>query len=223
MDGLSEATLEKFIGMGFIHEFADLFHLCEYKEAIVEMEGFGEKSYAKLMEGIEKARKTTLPRVIYSLGIANIGLVNAKMLCKHFSYNIEAMLKADMEELSAVEGVGEVIASAFTEYMGKPENLERLERLCAELEMEVPRVEEGSQNLSGMSFVVTGTLVHYESRNELKEEIEKRGGKVAGSVTGKTICLINNDVNSASSKNKKAKELQVPILSEEDFIEKYLQ
>lgn len=222
IDGLSEATLEKFIGMGFVHEFSDLFHLDRYKEQIMEMEGFGEKSYTNLMDSIEKARKTTLPRVIYSLGIANIGLVNAKMLCRHFSYDKDALVAADAEELSSIEGVGEVIAAAFVEYMGKQENLDRLNRLCDELEIETPVVDESSQNLIGLSFVVTGSLIHYASRNELKDEIEKRGGKVTGSVTGKTECLINNDITSASSKNKKAKESGVPILSEDEFIQKYL-
>lgn len=222
MEGLSEATLEKFIGMGFIHEFADLFHLADYKEAIVEMEGFGEKSYQNLVDSIEKARKTTLPKVIYALGIANIGLVNAKMLCRHFDYNLEALVQAETEELSAIEGVGEVIANAFVEYMAQETNREKLENLCKELEIEVPVIEEGSQTLNGLSFVVTGSLNHYASRNELKDEIEKLGGKVTGSVTGKTECLINNDITSSSSKNKKAKELNVPILTEEDFIQKYL-
>ncbi|MBQ7781444.1 MAG: NAD-dependent DNA ligase LigA [Lachnospiraceae bacterium] len=222
MEGLSEATLEKFIGMGFIHEFADLFHLADYKEAIVEMEGFGEKSYQNLVDSIEKARKTTLPKVIYALGIANIGLVNAKMLCRHFDYNLEALVQAETEELSAIEGVGEVIANAFVEYMAQETNREKLENLCKELEIEVPVIEEGSQTLNGLSFVVTGSLNHYASRNELKDEIEKLGGKVTGSVTGKTECLINNDITSSSSKNKKAKELGVPILTEEDFIQKYL-
>ncbi|MED9903716.1 MAG: NAD-dependent DNA ligase LigA [Lachnospiraceae bacterium] len=222
IDGLSEATLEKFIGMGFIHEFADLFHLSEYREQIVEMEGFGEKSYLNLIGSIEKARNTTLPKVIYSLGIAGIGLVNAKMLCRHFGYQLDALMGADTEELSAIEGVGEVIAAAFVDYMSKEDNRERLYRLCRELIIEVPVIEEGSQTLSGLSFVVTGSLNHYASRSDLKEEIERLGGKVTGSVTGKTECLINNDVTSASSKNKKAKELAVPILSEEDFIQKYL-
>lgn len=222
IEGLSEATLEKFIAKGFIHDFADLFHLSAHKDEIVEMEGFGEKSYANLMESIERARKTTLPKVIYSLGIANIGLVNAKMLCRQYDYRLDALLSADEEELSAIDGVGEVIATAFVDYMKKVENRTRLDALLEELEIEAPKIQEGSQNLSSMSFVVTGSLNHYASRNELKEEIEKRGGKVTGSVTGKTVCLINNDVTSASSKNKKAKELQVPIMSEEDFIQKYL-
>lgn len=222
IDGLSEATLEKFIGRGFIHEFADLFHLSEHKEQIVAMEGFGEKSYLNLINSIEKARNTTLPKVIYSLGIAGIGLVNAKMLCRHFGYQVDALMRADMEELSAIEGVGEVIAAAFVGYMAKQDNREKLRRLCEELTIEVPVIEEGSQTLSGLSFVVTGSLNNYASRSDLKEEIERLGGRVTGSVTGKTECLINNDLTSSSSKNKKAKELSVPILSEEDFIQKYL-
>lgn len=223
MDGLSEATLEKFISMGFIHEFADLFHLSDYKEQIVEMEGFGEKSYQNLTDSIEKAKETTLPRLIYGLGIANIGVVNAKLLSRHFDYSMEAMMEATVEELSAVEGVGEVIAGAFAEYMSKEENRAQILRLMKELTIVIPKVEEGTQSLAGLSFVVTGTLNHYNSRNELKEEIEAKGGKVTGSVTGKTECLINNDITSASSKNKKAKELGVPILSEDDFLAKYMQ
>lgn len=222
MEGLSEATLEKFISMGFIHDFADLFHLADYREAIVEMEGFGEKSYQNLMESIEKSRHTTLPKVIYALGIANIGLVNAKILCRHFDYNLQALMQAEAEELSAIEGVGEVIAGAFTEYMHKEENRQKIETLCRELAIEVPQTDESEQTLSGLVFVVTGSLQHYASRNELKEEIERLGGKVTGSVTGKTTCLINNDSMSSSSKNKKAKELGVPIVTEEEFMENYL-
>lgn len=222
IDGLSEATLEKFISMGFIHEFADLFHLSAHKEQIVEMEGFGEKSYANLEASVEKARKTTLPRLIYSLGIANIGLANAKMLCRQFDYRLDALMDADAEALGETEGIGEVIAAAFVAYMAQPENREMLARLAEELEIEIPETDAGSLSLNGLSFVITGSLNHYGSRNELKEEIEKLGGKVTGSVTSKTECLINNDVTSSSSKNKKAKELQVPILSEEEFIQKYV-
>ena len=221
MEGLSEATLEKFISMGFIHEYADLFHLAEHQDAIVDMEGFGEKSYANLMDSIEKARNTTLPRLIYGLGIANIGLVNAKMLCRHFDYDMDALQSAKEEELSDIEGVGDVIAGAFVSYMNNPANREKIDHLLPELHLEKPESSTENQNLAGLSFVVTGTLNSFENRNALKEEIEKRGGKVTGSVTSKTECLINNDVTSSSSKNKKAKELNVPILSEEDFLQKY--
>ena len=221
MEGLSEATLEKFISMGFIHEYADLFHLAEHRDAIVDMEGFGEKSYANLMDSIEKARNTTLPRLIYGLGIANIGLVNAKMLCRHFDYDLDALQSAKEEELSDIEGVGDVIAGAFVSYMNNPANKEKIDHLLPELHLEKPESSTENQNLAGLSFVVTGTLNSFENRNALKEEIEKRGGKVTGSVTSKTECLINNDVTSSSSKNKKAKELNVPILSEEVFLQKY--
>lgn len=222
IDGLSEATLEKFIDQGFIQEYADLFSLDKYKEPITQMEGFGKRSYEKLIENINAARKTTLPRLIYALGIANIGIANAKMLCRHFDYDLEKMKQADKEELSAIEGVGEVIATAFVDYMHQTENLQKLEKLCAELEIEKPQINLLDQPLSGKTFVITGNLTFYESRNELKEIIEQLGGKVTGSVTSKTTCLINNNIASASSKNKKAKELNIPILTEEDFRKEYL-
>lgn len=222
IEGLSEATLEKFIAKGYIHEYADIFHLERYREEIVQMEGFGEKSYQNLSDSVEKARKTTLPRLIYSLGIANIGLANAKMICRQYRSNLTEMMSADVEGLSAIDGVGEVIATAFCEYFKNKENRTRLEHLLKELTLEKEEASAAEETLSGMSFVVTGSLQHYASRNELKEVIEKKGGKVTGSVTSKTVCLINNDISSASSKNKKAKELEIPILTEEQFIEKYL-
>ena len=221
IDGLSEATLEKMIDQGFIHEYADLFRLDRYKEVITQMEGFGEKSYQNMIDSIEAARHTTLPRLIYGLGIAGIGVANAKVLCRYFDYDLEKMQRADVETLSAVPGVGEVLATAFAEYMSDAENLEQIGHLKQFLTIETPKVDENAQTLSGMSFVVTGSLIHYASRNDLKEVIEERGGKVTGSVTGKTTCLINNDITSISSKNKKAKELQVPILTEEDFLKTY--
>lgn len=222
IDGLSEATLEKFIDQGFIHEFADLFHLDRYEEVITQMEGFGEKSYHNLVKSIENARKVTLPRVIYGLGIANIGVANAKMICRHFDYDFEKMKMADVEELSAIEGVGEIIATAFVDYMKKQDNLDKIGRLWKELEIEIPVVDAASQTLLGKVFVITGSLTHFGSRNELKEAIEQKGGKVTGSVTSKTDCLINNDNTSSSSKNKKAKELDIPIVTEEEFLRDYL-
>lgn len=222
IDGLSEATLEKFIEQGFLHEYADLFHLEQYRDVITQVEGFGEKSYHNLIDSINKARKTTLPRVIYALGIANIGVANAKMLCRHFDYNLEQMQNADVETLSSIEGVGEVIASAYVEYMQDADNLEKIARLVQELEIEVPVTDANAQTLAGLNFVITGSLNHYASRNELKDVIEQKGGKVTGSVTSKTTCLINNDITSTSSKNKKAKELNVPILTEDDFLAKYI-
>ncbi len=222
IDGLSEATLEKFIERGFIHEFADLFELGKYREEIIGMEGFGEKSYQKLIESIEAARNTTLPRLVYALGIAGIGVANAKMLCRQFDYDLDRMRQADEETLSAIDGIGEVLANGFVAYMQDKENLRKLDRLLAKLVLEKPQTDSTAQTLANMSFVITGSLDHYENRNELKDIIESKGGKVTGSVTGKTTCLINNDITSTSSKNKKAKELNVPILTEEDFMAQYL-
>ncbi len=222
VDGLSESTLEKFLAKGFLHEFADLFHLDRYREEITEMEGFGEKSYNNLLESIERAKKTTLPRLIYGLGIENVGVANAKMLCRYFMYDLQAMREASTEELSEIDGVGEVIAQSIHDFFREEKAVTQLENLLREVEIEAERMQEAQQNLAGMSFVITGSLTRFENRNALKEEIERRGGKVTGSVTGKTVCLINNDVASQSSKNKKAKELGVRIVNEEDFAEEFL-
>ena len=222
IDGLSEATLEKFLGRGYLHTFADLFHLEQYREEIVEMEGFGEKSYQNLADSIEKSRKTTLPRVIYGLGIANIGLANAKMICREYHDDLERMMQADVEELSLIDGIGEVIAGTFHDYWQSEKNRENMKKLLEELEIEQIEVDESALTLKGMVFVVTGSLMHFDSRSALKELIESKGGKVTGSVTGKTTCLINNDSASGSSKNKKAKELEVPIVTEEEFMKQYL-
>lgn len=217
IEGLSEATLEKLIGRGFIHEFADIFRLGRYRDEIVEMEGLGEKSYDNLTASIEKARATTLARVIYSLGIPNIGLAGAKLICRRFDEDVEQMLEADEEALASIDGVGAVIAGSFRSYFADGERKERFFRLLKELRLE-RQEQAGEQDLKGKVFVVTGSLVHFENRSALKEAIESRGGKVTGSVTGKTDYLINNDTESSSSKNKKAKELGIPIISEEEFL-----
>lgn len=222
VEGLSESTLEKFLAAGFLHEFADVFHLSRYETEITGMEGFGEKSYQNLMQSIENARHTTLPRLIYGLGIENIGVANAKVLSRHFGHSLEELRCAGIEELSDIDGVGEVIAVGIYEYFRNAERMEQLDRLLEELDIVRETVDESAQTLTGMSFVITGSLVHYGNRSELKEEIEARGGKVTGSVTGRTTCLINNDLTSQSSKNKKAKELGVRIVSEDTFVEEYL-
>ena len=218
IDGLSEATLEKFIAKGFIHEFADVFEIEKYRDEIVTMEGFGEKSFQNLLESIEKAKDTTLPKVIYSLGIANIGLANAKVICRHFDNDIEKIRCADVEEISAIDSIGPVIAGNLSAYFKNEENNRKLSRLLSCLRI---RQEEtaGAQILAGLNFVITGSVEHFANRGEAKELIESLGGKVTGSVTGKTNYLINNDKASNSSKNKKAKELGIPILSEEDFLQ----
>lgn len=219
IDGLSEATLEKFIAAGFIHEFADIFHLDCHKEAIVEMEGFGEKSYENLIQATKKASKTTLVRMVYGLGIAGIGLANAKMLCRHFKYDFDAMRRAAAEELTAVDGIGAVLADAWCQYFASEKNRQMVDRLLGELEIEkVEEADEGEQPLAGMTFVITGSVEHFANRKELQALIEAKGGKATGSVTAKTTYLINNDKASKSSKNKKAQELGIPILSEEEFL-----
>ena len=218
MEGLSEATLEKFIAKGFIHEFADIFRLERFGDEIKEMEGFGEKSYKNLLSSVEKARNTTLPRLIYGLGIQNIGVANAKMLAKQFHYEIEELQNASPEKLSEIDGIGEVIAKSLEEYFRNEKNQQILKNLLAEVTIEKPAENSSAQIFEGMNFVITGSVEHFANRNEVKAVIEARGGKVTGSVTGKTNYLINNDTTSNSSKNKKAKELNIPIISEKDFL-----
>ncbi len=223
IDGLSEATLEKLIGKGFIHHYADIFHLDRHRSGIVEMEGFGERSYRNLIDNIEQARRTTLPRLLYSLGIENIGLANAKMICRAFDFDWERIRRADAEELSEIDGIGEVIAAAFCRYFADAKNEAELDLLLPELTVENERMPAGEQPLQGMSFVVTGSLQRYQNRNALKEEVEKRGGRITGSVTSRTTALVNNNTASSSAKNKKARELGIPVLSEEAFAARYLQ
>jgi DNA ligase (NAD+) len=219
IEGLSESTLEKFISRGFIKEFADIFHLECYKEEIQSMEGFGEKSYQNLIASAEKARTTTLPKVIYALGIAGIGLANAKVICREFGNDIEKMKKATEEELNNISGIGQVLAKAYVDYFSDSLNVEKLERLLKELVIPEEKAETAEQIFKGVNFVITGSVNHFANRNAVKELIESLGGKVTGSVTSKTNYLINNDVTSTSSKNKKANELGVPIISEETFLE----
>ena len=218
IEGLSEATLEKFISLGYIREFADIFHLDRYQEEIQSLEGFGEKSYRNLAASAEKARSTTLPRVIYALGIANIGLANAKVICKEFGYDVEAMLEATEEQLNEIPGVGGVIAKAFVDYFASGRHVKQFRDLLKELVIPEEAREEGKQIFAGVNFVITGSVEHFANRGEIKEMIESLGGKVTGSVTSKTNYLINNDVTSTSSKNKKANDLGIPIISEESFL-----
>ena len=219
IEGLSEATLEKFIGEGFIRDFTDIYHLDRYAETIKTLEGFGEKSYAKLVSSVENSRSTTMPKVIYSLGIANIGLSNAKMICRAFDNDPKRMMQATVEELVDIQGVGEVIARTFVDYFSDETHRDLFKRLLEEVKLQKEEGEESAQIFENMNFVITGSVEHFANRREVKEIIESRGGKVTGSVTGKTNYLINNDVQSASSKNKKAKELNVPIISEAQFLE----
>lgn len=218
IDGLSEATIEKLIAKGFIKELADIFHVETYHDEIVQMDGFGEKSFFNLKNSIEKARNVFLFKFIYSLGIPNIGLSNAKLICKQFQNDLTKIKKATKEELIEISGVGEVIADTFIHFWESKENQE----MVKDLEQEVQFLEEKKsleeQSLEGMQFVITGSLSHFENRTVLKNIIETKGGKVTGNVTSKTNYLINNDTLSSSSKNKKAKELAIPIITEEEFL-----
>ena len=218
IDGLSEATLEKFIARGFIHDFADLFHLEQHREEICEMDGFGEKSYNNLITSVEKARETTLPRLIYGLGIANIGLANAKLICKEIGHDPERVMDLTAEDLAAIDGIGDVIAGNYVAYFADAEHRELFEKLLKEVKLPEEQEDVGEQTFAGMNFVITGSVEHFANRNEVKALIESKGGKVTGSVTSKTNYLINNNVESTSSKNKKAKDLGIPIITEEDFL-----
>ena len=218
IDGLSEATLEKFIARGFIHDFADLFHLEQHREEICEMDGFGEKSYNNLIASVEKARETTLPRLIYGLGIANIGLANAKLICKKIGHNPDRVIDLTAEDLAAIDGIGDVIAGNYVAYFADAEHRELFEKLLKEVKLPEEQEDVGEQTFAGMNFVITGSVEHFANRNEVKALIESKGGKVTGSVTSKTNYLINNNVESTSSKNKKAKDLGIPIITEEDFL-----
>lgn len=218
IEGLSEATLEKFIDHGFVRSFLDLFHLDRHEDAIKEMEGFGQKSYDRLMESVAKSRHTTLAKVLYGIGIENVGLSYARLICKSAKNDPEALMQLTAEELIAIDTVGEVIADSFVTYFKKDENREMMRALVNELELETEEIPETGLILEGKVFVITGSVHHFANRSELKEKIESLGGKVTGSVTGKTDYLINNDTASNSSKNKKAKELGVAIISEDEFL-----
>ena len=218
IDGLSEATLEKFIARGFIHDFGDIFEIGKYRDEIVDMEGFGEKSFENLMNSLEKAKETTLAKVIYSLGIANIGLANAKVICRHFDEDLEKIRCADQEEISGIDGIGPVIAKSLSDYFKNEENNRKLDHLMGHLHLHREEAS-GKQIFAGVNFVITGSLEHFANRGEAKKLIESFGGKVTGTVTGKTNYLINNDKASNSSKNKKARELGIPVISEQDFLE----
>lgn len=221
IDGMSEATIEKLIEKGILHKIGDLFRIGEHRQEIVEMEGFGEKSFEKLVAAVEQAKETTVARFLYSLGVPNVGPANAKMICKAFGQDFWKVRHVTEEELTAIEGVGPVIAKSFVKFFDEPDNCATIDDLLSVVQFSVPEQHSASNNMENLQFVVTGSVLHFANRSELKELIESRGGKVTGSVTGKTDYLINNDSMSNSSKNKKAKQLEIPILTEEEFIEKF--
>ncbi len=220
IDGMSEATIEKLLAKGIIHQLGDLFRIQRHKEEIVSMEGFGERSYEKLVEAVETAKRTTPARFLYSLGIPNIGASNAKLICKAFGQDFGRVRQATEEELVEVDGVGGVIAKAFTAFFEDGENRKVIDDLLSVITLE-KEAESSVSNMEGIQFVITGSVHHFANRNEIKALIESRGGKVTGTVTSKTNYLINNDNTSNSSKNKKARELNIPVLTEEEFIEKF--
>ncbi len=221
IDGISEATLERFINEGYIKEYADIYRLSEHKDEICGLDGFGEKSYDNLTDSIEKSKNVALANLIYSLGILNVGLSNAKVICRAFENRLTDVINATKEELLTVDGVGEVIADSFSNYFANAKNKEEFERLLKFLTIKSESIKTDGE-LSGKTIVVTGSLNLYDSRKDLQLEIEKRGGKLSGSVSKNTFLLVNNDLLSNSSKNKTAKELGIPIVSEEDFVNKYL-
>lgn len=218
IEGLSEATLEKLVQRRYLMSYADLFHLDQYQEEIVEMEGFGAKSYANLIAAIDKARQIHLPNFIYSLGIAGVGLSNARLICAAMDNSLDSIRSAETETFVEIAGIGPVIAESMTAYFKNEENVRNVDTLLAEVIIEQEQVNDSLQSLSGKVFVITGSVEQFANRNKIKQLIEQRGGKVTGSVTSKTDYLINNDVTSKSTKNKKAKELDIPIITELDFL-----
>ncbi|MCD8069256.1 MAG: NAD-dependent DNA ligase LigA [Lachnospiraceae bacterium] len=222
IDGMSEATLEKFIAAGFLHKFRDLYHLDRYRDEIISMEGFGQKSCDNLLQAVENSRRTTLEKLIYALGIAGIGLATAKLICRHFDNDFEALSHGSAEELQLIDGVGEVLAWSFAGYFEDEARLGDVRELLSELSLQEETSAEGDR-LKGLTVVITGDLFLYENRGQLKAAIEAAGGKVTGSVSAKTSVLVNNNPASTSNKNKKAGELGIPIMTEEEFVQKYLQ
>ena len=218
IDGLSEMTLEKLIAAGLIHDFADIYHLSGHRDVIENMEGFGKKSCDKLLEAVEKSRETTPARLVCAVGIPGIGISGARILCSFFLDDLDEIRKADIETLSSVEGIGPVLAENIRRYFEDEKTAAALDALIAELHLHREDTQDSPQILAGKTFVITGSVNHFKNRNELKDRIISLGGKAAGSVSSKTDYLINNDVTSSSSKNKKARELGIPILSEEDFL-----
>ena len=181
------------------------------------MEGFGRKSFENLCKSVEKARHTTPARLLYSLGIPGIGKANARLIAKACGNKWEAIQNMTFQQLTAIDGIGDVMAAGFTEYFSNEANKKTVADILDAVDLDETQEKEDT-SLSGMTFVITGSLEHFANRDQLKERLEKAGAKVAGSVSAKTTYLINNDVNSSSGKNKKARELGIPVISEEEVI-----
>ena len=222
IDGVSEATLEKFISLGIVRTFPDLYHLSDHKDTIVNLDGFGVKSYENMINAVDASRNSELHRLLYAVGIDNVGIATAKLICRHFSYDPDLIANASVEDISMIDGVGEVIANSVTGYFADPDHKEMWNSLLSQITLPEVKVSEGDMPLAGLSFVVTGSLEHFGNRNELKDRIESLGGKVTGSVSKSTKCLINNDAASNSTKNRTARQLGIPVLTEEEFMAQYL-
>jgi DNA ligase (NAD+) len=221
IEGLSEATLEEFLSAGIVKSYADLFRLAEKRDLIVGREGFGEKSWRNLADAAEKARRTTMTRLLTALGINAGGPATARLLSRYYREDLGALREASEEELCQIEQIGEVTAAGIRAWFDNAENARQLDELLAVLDLEKASDDNAEKDLDGLTFVVTGSLTHFPNRDALKTEIEKRGGKVSGSVSARTTALINNDAASNSAKNKTARKLGVPVLTEEEFLEKY--
>ena len=217
IEGLSEATIEKFVAEGMIKEMADVFRLERFRERIVEMEGFGEKSFENLIASVNKARKTTPERLLYGLGIPGIGKANARLIARACGGSWEEIQSLDEDRLVAIEGIGDIMAAGFVKFFREQKNTESVKDILREVTLD-ETIEKTGSTLTGKTFVITGSLEHFANRDELKDRIEKAGGKVAGSVSSKTSYLINNDLLSTSGKNKKAKELGIEIIDEETIM-----
>lgn len=220
IEGLSISTLEKFMDAGFINEFADIYKLEQYRDEIINMEGFGVRSYEKLIASINKSRNVKLANLIYALGIPNIGLQTAKTLIKAAKYSLKTLIDMDIDDLMSISGIGEVIATSFYEWFHDVDNIQKFVELYKQLNI-IPEVESTDNSLAGMTFCCTGAVYIFQSRNHLKEVIESKGGKLTGSVTKNTDYLITNDTTTGSRKNRAAQELGIPVLTEEEFIEKF--
>ncbi len=220
IEGISEETLEKFIGHGLIAEYADIYKLERYKDRITSMIGFGEKSFENIQKSVESSRHTTCARVLNALGIIGIGQANAKLISRYYKNDFAAIRNAAAEELVQIDQIGDVLAKSITDYFQNEKNKKIVDDLLEEIQFEEENNTQ-EETLTGMTFVITGSLNQYENRDALKKEIEEKGGKVAGSVSSKTSFLINNDIQSNSSKNKTAKSLGIPIITEEEYIERF--
>ncbi len=224
IEGLSEETLKKFVEKEFVKNYTDIFSLEQYKNVIENMEGFGERSYQKLINSIEKSKIVPLPNFIYALGINHVGLSNAKLLCRYFEYDLQKIIEAKEEDIVSIDGFGEIIAHSIYQYFHNEKDMQLLQKALQYITFSEPEIVDDIESLPlhNMSFVITGDLTQFSNRKELQQKIEYLGGKVTGNITKKTKCLINNDITSNSSKNKKAKELNIPILNENQFINEYL-